>query len=135
MSQRPTRSISDTELEILKILWQESRLNVAGVRQELQRQDRSLAYTTVQTLLNRLEEKGYAASEKVGRSFTFFPIVDRKQFLKNNLDDLADRICAGSETPLLMAFAEGRHFSAEDIRHFRQLLDKLEAENEAQSQP
>ncbi len=119
-------SVSDSELEVLKTLWQESHLKVGEIRERLNRDGRTRAYNTVQTLLNRLEAKGFAGSEKVGRAFVFFPKVSQDQFLDHQLEDLADRICEGSQTPLMMALVKKPQFSRNEIQQFRQMLEHLE---------
>ena len=123
---KPVRSVSDSELEILKTLWQFGRLKVGDVRERLNRDGRQRAYNTVQTLLNRLEAKGYVGSSKQGRAFVFYANVSQTQYLSGHLKNLADRVCQGSEAPLMLALVEGNRFSREEIRRFRSLLDRLE---------
>ena len=72
-----SRSISDTELTVLKTLWRLGKGAVRDLLADLERQGFSWAYTTVQTLLNRLEQKGYVSSEKVGRAYEFRVVVTR----------------------------------------------------------
>ncbi|MEO8658785.1 MAG: BlaI/MecI/CopY family transcriptional regulator [Bryobacteraceae bacterium] len=64
------------ELECLKVLWTLREGNVHEVRQVLSER-RSLAYTTVMTLLERLVRKGGVSRRKVGRSFVYAPLLDR----------------------------------------------------------
>ena len=126
MSPQP-RSISDTELEILKALWDLEQGTVRDVRKHLHALDREWAYTTVQTLLNRLQEKGFCESRKQGRAFVFRPTVSRDDLVGQSLDQLADRVCDGAALPLLLSLVNRKDFSAKDIRRFRKLLDDLEA--------
>ena len=62
------RTVTDTELEILKALWKLGEGSVRQVLAELAPMGRDWAYTTAQTMLTRLQEKGIVASEKRGRS-------------------------------------------------------------------
>ena len=57
-------SLGDNELDLLKMLWEHGPGTVRTVNEVLQRQGRRWAYTTVLTLLSRLEAKGYATSDK-----------------------------------------------------------------------
>ena len=123
-------SISDSELDILKALWNEHPLKVGDVRERLNTSGRSWAYNTVQTLLNRLEAKGFVNSQKAGRAYVFSPAISQNQFLDNRLTDLAEKICEGSQTPLMMALVQKQKFTRSEIDEFRQMLDRLEEEEE-----
>ena len=96
----------------------------------LRSRQRSWAYTTVQTLLHRLQVKGYVASEKRGRAFVFTSVVSREQLLDHQLDEMAKRVCEGSSTPLMLTLVQGSRFSTEEIREFRELLDRLEGQTD-----
>ena len=120
------RSVSDGELDLLKVMWEEGRVKVSELRDHLTSMGRSWAYNTVQTLLTRLESKGFVGSEKQGRANVYFPLVSRYQFIGNHLTDLADKVCEGSQTPLVMALVKGNRFSRDEIKAFRDLLDTLD---------
>lgn len=118
-------TISDAELDVLKVLWQHGPSTVRDVNERLETQNRSWAYNTVLTLLSRLRDKGYVRSEKQGMAHVFEPIVSREKLLQQRLADLTDRVCDGTASPLLHALVEGHRFSPDEIKHFRQLLDEL----------
>lgn len=123
---RGARAVSDGELDLLKVMWEEGRLKVSELRDHLPTMGRTWAYNTVQTLLTRLESKGFVGSEKMGRANVYFPLVSRNQFIGNHLTDLADKVCEGSQTPLVMALVKGNSFSPDEIKAFRDLLDTLD---------
>jgi BlaI family transcriptional regulator, penicillinase repressor len=123
----PRRSISETELDILKVLWEHGPGTVREVNALLRRQGRRWAYTTVLTLLQRLEAKGVVTSDKSGVAHVFRPAVTRQKLLRQRLKDLANQLCEGTATPLVQALVEGQRFTAEEISHFRQLLDEVES--------
>jgi predicted transcriptional regulator len=56
----------------------------------------------------------------------FRPAVTRDDFLRRRLTDLADQVCEGTASPLILALVEGGRFTADDIDQFRRLLDRLE---------
>jgi BlaI family penicillinase repressor len=119
-------TVSDAELDVLKSLWEHGPATVRQVEARLRRRKRRWAYTTVLTLLSRLREKGYVASDTTGTAHIFRPAVSRDQLLRHGLSELADRICDGTASPLVHALVKGRRFSADEIAHFRKLLDELE---------
>jgi BlaI family penicillinase repressor len=120
------RLVTDTELEVLKALWDLGEGTVRDVLERLGPQGRGWAYTTAQTLLVRLQEKGCIASEKRGRAFVFRPLFTRDQLLGKSLDDLAARVCDGKAMPLLLNLVQSSRFSRRDLKRFRELLDELE---------
>ena len=126
-SNPPT--VSDAELDVLKVLWDRGPATVRQVEAHLRRRKRRWAYNTVLTLLSRLREKGCVASDAgAGGSaaHVFRATISRDQLLRHGLSELADRICDGTASPLVHALVEGRKFSPEEIAHFRRLLDELE---------
>ena len=126
-------SITETELDVLKALWENGPGTVRVINDQLRRQGRRWAYTTVLTLLQRLEAKGYVISDKSGMAHIFRPAVTRDKLLRQRLKDLANQLCEGTATPLVLALVEGQRFTAEEISQFRQLLDQLEGKKKSPS--
>jgi predicted transcriptional regulator len=119
--------VSDAELEVLKELWAEGPATVRGVAAALRKRRRRLAYNTVLTLLSRLRDKGYVAADRRDTAHLFRAVVTRDELLGSSLSALADRICDGTASPLVLALVKGQKFSADEIAHFRRLLDDLGA--------
>jgi len=117
--------VSDAELEVLKVLWAAGPVTVRDVAAALRRQRRRLAYNTVLTLLSRLREKGYVAADRRGTAHLFRAVATRDDLLGSSLAALADRVCDGTASPLVHALVRGRRFTADEIAHFRKLLDDL----------
>ena len=117
--------VSDTELEVLKVLWATGPATVRDVAAALRKQRRRLAYNTVLTLLSRLRDKGYVTADRRDTAHLFRAAVTRDDLLGSSLAALADRVCDGTASPLVLALVRGQHFSAEEIAHFRKLLDDL----------
>lgn len=122
----PAVPVPETELEVLKVLWSLGSGTVHQVRDALAEAGGKRAYTTVQTLLVRLEQKGVVSSRKQGRAFVFEPKVTRDEFLGDHLHDLAEKVCEGEAVPLVLSLFQGRRFDADQIARFRELLDELQ---------
>ena len=120
--------ISDTEKAVLKVLWDMGQGTVREVLAALNDQGHSWAYTTVQTLLTRLMAKGYVSSDRGGSAHVYQASVSRNELLQQRLTDLAETYCEGTASPLVLALVEGSEFTLEEIAQFRELLDKLEAD-------
>lgn len=87
------------ELQCLKVLWMLGEGNVKDVRQVLS-ESRPLAYTTVMTLLDRLQRKGGVARRKVGRSFVYQPVLSRESLRRIAVRELVEYFFDGSERAL-----------------------------------
>ena len=117
--------VSDAELEVLKVLWEAGPSTVRDVAGALGRRRRRLAYNTVLTLLSRLRDKGYVAANRRETAHVFRAIVTRDELVGVSLAALVDRVCDGAASPLVHALVRSQQFSAEEIAHFRKLLDDL----------
>jgi predicted transcriptional regulator len=122
-ARRP--AISETELEVLKALWEHGPGTVRELDAVLRKQGRRWAYNTVLTLLQRLQDKEYVVSDRSRVAHVFRAAVSREELLQRRLKDLADQLCAGTASPLVLALVEGHSFTAEEIEQFRRLLDQL----------
>jgi predicted transcriptional regulator len=118
--------VSDAELEVLKVLWSAGPSTVRDVAAALRRQKRRLAYNTVLTLLSRLREKGFVDADRRDTAHVFRAVVSRDELVGSSLSQLADRICDGTASPLLLALVRDPRLSAADISHLKKLLDELE---------
>jgi BlaI family transcriptional regulator, penicillinase repressor len=119
-------SVSDAELDVLKILWQHGPCTVRDVEAHLRRRRRKWAYTTILTLLSRLREKGHVAADKSGSAHVFRAVATRDRLLREGLSDLADRICDGTASPLVHALVKGSSLTPADIAELRKLLEELD---------
>ena len=114
------------ELEVLKALWDNGPGTVREVNDALRRQRHSWAYTTVQTMLHRLEAKGYVRCEKGKPAHVYAAARLREDVLSRRLQDLADQLCDGVATPLLHALVEGGRFTRDDVDQLRKLINRLD---------
>jgi predicted transcriptional regulator len=95
------------ELECLKVLWTIGEGNVNDVRQRLA-SERTLAYTTVMTVLDRLARKGGVARRKVGRTFTYSPLLSRDSLRRLAIQVLLRDFFDGREEALMDYLRSGQ---------------------------
>lgn len=119
--------MSDAERDVLKTLWEHGPATVREIHQALSRQGRSWAYTTVMTLLQRLEGKGYVACDKSNFAHVFEARVTRDEVVRQQLTNLVSEFCDGEAAPLMLALVSQHRFSQAELEQFRQLIDQLEA--------
>lgn len=115
--------VSDTEMQVLKALWDHGPGTVRELNDELHRRRHRWAYTTVQTLLGRLWTKGYVARDESNMAHIFRTSVTREKLLGWRLKELADEICDGSVVPLMQQLVRSRKWKAADATALRKLLD------------
>ena len=122
MGDRP--GLSEAEREVLKALWGHGAATVRQLNGVLGGRGRSWAYTTVLTLLQRLQAKGYVASDASGSAHVFRAVVSRDELLDQRLRDTADELCDGAAVPLVLALVQGNQFTAEELARLRRLIDE-----------
>ena len=123
-------AISETEFQVLEVLWEHGPATVRQINERLPQ----WAYTTVQTLLARLEKKRYVACDRSGFAHVFRHDVSRDGLLRNRLSELVQKLAGGVATPLVLALVEDHKFSVEDIGHLHELVDRLAAEHQGKSE-
>ena len=131
MPNQPQPSLSETELEVLRVLWRHGPLTAREAGDLLAGRKRRWAYTTVLTLLHRLKAKGYATTDTSNVAHVFRPVVSREKLLRQRLRRLAVDLCDGAASPLISALVADQKFSADEIREFRELLDRLDQPNKS----
>jgi predicted transcriptional regulator len=119
--------LSESEREVLRVLWDRGPGTVREINLELTRRGRRWAYTTVATLLQRLSAKRYAASDPSTVPHVFRAAVTRDEILERRLKDAADELCDGRAAPLVLALVQGGRFSADELARMRSLLDAASA--------
>ena len=116
-------ALSPAETEILRLVWQLDKATVQAVCDKLPAK-RKIAYATVQTLLRRLEKKGYVEHHSQGRAHVFFPAVSRADVIKRSVGDFLDKLFGGDAVPLMQYLAEHGDITAEDLESLKKLTDK-----------
>ena len=114
--------LSRAEAEILSLVWSIGKATVQDVHEALPKA-RKIANATVQTLLRRLEKKGYVARQRHGKAHVFWATVQREEVVDRSVRELAENHFHGDATGLLLYMAERGTLKDEDIARLRLLLD------------
>lgn len=123
MSKKKLRSMSPAETQILRLVWELNEATVQQIR-DLLPSDRKLAYNTVQTLLSRLEQKGYLKHRIEGKAHVYLPAVKQKEVIKTTVGDFLGRLFGGDPKPLVQFLAEDGKIDEEDMNRLRELISK-----------
>jgi BlaI family penicillinase repressor len=121
MKEKKLKSMSPTETEILRLAWELHEATVQQIRDQLP-SDRPLAYNTVQTLLCRLEQKGYLKHHVKGKAHVYLPSVKPREVIKSTVGDFVGRLFGGDPKPLVQFLAEDGKIDEEDIKKLRELV-------------
>lgn len=113
---------TELELEILKILWQQSPLPVREVRDALAAAGRDLAHTTVITTLNVMVRKRYLRRAMQGNACFFAPRITREEASQRMLGDVVHRVFDGSAKAVVLGLFDCAELKAEDLRELRKLI-------------
>jgi len=121
------------ELEIMGAVWTLGSASVREIQEQIPEQKRP-AYTTVQTIIYRLEEKGAVRRvKKVGNAHIFEAIVTRKAAHSRLIDELLN-VFGGSPRALMAQLVETGRLTLEDLRHLENALASLEAKTETSTE-
>ena len=118
--KKPIR-LTRFELEIMHALWEIGSGSVREIQEQLPEKRRP-AYTTVQTIVRRLEEKDAVRRlKKIGNAFIFEPLVTRKSAHHRLINELLESF-GGSARPLMAHLAETGKLSLEDLKELEEML-------------
>jgi predicted transcriptional regulator len=122
MPRRDKNPLTKLELQIMQVIWRRGTSNVTEVQEAL---EQSLAYTTVQTMLNILCRKRKVKRKLHGRAYEYTAAVSEAKASGHALRDLVDRMFGGSSEELVMSLIKTRQI---DPRRIAELTRRLEEE-------
>jgi len=107
----------------MKVVWQ---LETATVRQVYEKllEQRRIAYTTVMTMMNILEQKGYLKKKQDDRAFVYRPSQPKQQVIRSMVREFVNRVFNGSAEPLLVHLVEDQHLSAQDLEDLHKTIQR-----------
>ena len=105
----------------MEVLWSKGRASVAEVLEGLDHRPRP-AFNTVQTMLRILEQKGYIRHDEAGRSFVYYPIVDRSSASRAAVKQVVSRFFNGSAGELAVNLLSNSRLSPEEIATMERMI-------------
>jgi predicted transcriptional regulator len=110
------------ELEALKILWDRGRATVREIYQALKPNGEELAYTTVLSLLQTMEQKGLVGRELVGKAHAYFARVRRDTTFRKLAGSFLDRVFDGAVDQYLVRALESRRPSVAELEELEKMI-------------
>ncbi len=121
MARPRAKELTERELEIMQVFWSDGEASATEVRDALESNGRSLAYTTVATLIRILSEKGFLQQTHDERPFRFAPTRSFEEVSGNMLGDLMQRVFGGSREQLLIRLLDQKKLSKKE----REVLESV----------
>ncbi|MFO1498883.1 MAG: BlaI/MecI/CopY family transcriptional regulator [Verrucomicrobiota bacterium] len=113
--------LGDLQLQIMKILWSRDQATVAEIHQQLQNQ-KELAYTTIATMLRKMEARGLVKHRLDGRSFLYRAAVGEEAVTRGMADHLVERLFAGSLTDVVSHLLNTREVGWDELSELERLI-------------
>jgi BlaI family transcriptional regulator, penicillinase repressor len=121
--RRRSSTLTEQELEIMKIVWERDSSTVRDVYETLLER-RKVAYTTVMTMMKILEQKKYLKKTQVDRAYIYRPTQPKGQVIGAMVKEFVNRVFNGSAQPLLVHLVEESKLSREELEEIAQLRRK-----------
>ena len=121
----PHPTLTPQELAIMKVIWQRETATVREVYETL-REERPIAYTTVMTMMNILEEKKYLKKSRLDRAFVYKPTRPQQQVVGQMVKDFVDRVFDGAASGLLVHLAKDNRLSDDERERIRRIVGEMD---------
>ena len=118
-----SETLTGQELEIMKVIWPLGRATVRDVYDAL-RTRRTVAYTTVQTMMNILESKGHLKKEPGEKAQLYAPVRAQHLVVRSMVREFVNRVFDGSARPLLVHLLKEKGLTERERKQLQRLLDK-----------
>jgi BlaI family penicillinase repressor len=124
MAKRPL-SIPDSELDVLKVLWDRGQATVREVLETLRSAGRQWSYATVATLLDRLETKGVVTSDRSELAFVYRPVISNLEVRQKRVSSLVDKLYQGEPGLLVLHLLKSHPLAPDQAKEVRALLEDM----------
>jgi predicted transcriptional regulator len=123
MRRMKVHRLGRQQLAIMQVLWERGEATVAEVHGALGGSS-ELAYTTVATMLRKMEVKGLVGHRAEGRTFVYRPVVRSETVTRSMADDLLDRLFAGSLSEMVSHLLTDREVSRDELARLERLIEE-----------
>jgi predicted transcriptional regulator len=127
MAKRPP-SIPDSELDVLKVLWDLGQATVREALETLRSAGRQWSYATVATLLDRLESKGLVTSDRRELAFVYRPVISTQEVRQKRVNSLVDKLYQGEPGLLVLHLLKSHPLDPTQAKEVRAVLDEMVGE-------
>jgi BlaI family penicillinase repressor len=122
MTHQQTYRLGDLQLRIMRVLWKSGPASVAEVKRQLG--GNRLAYTTVATMLRKMEDRGLLRHGQTGRRFIYVPAVTAEEVTRSMADDLVERLFEGNLADTVAHLLETREVGHKELAELERLIQQ-----------
>ena len=122
MDESDEYRLGDLQLQMMKVLWSRGPCTVAEVREHLP--DASHAYTTIATMLRKMENRGLVRHRRQDRRFIYQAVVTEDEVTRSMAHDLVDRLFEGSLAGTMSHLLTTRQVSRDELAELEQLIEQ-----------
>lgn len=134
MAKRPL-NIPDSELDVLKVLWERGQATVREVLETLRSAGRQWSYATVATLLDRLETKGVVTSDRSELAFVYKPVISNQEVRQKRVNNLVDKLYQGEPGLLVLHLLKSHPLDPRQAKEVRNLLEEMSGDKASKKKP
>lgn len=116
-------SISDSELEIMKIIWEKPGITANCIAEELEDKT-EWKQATIKTLINRLLNKGGIRFNKTGKEYYYYPLIDKNDYVTEESKSFLKKMFDGSINSMLLNYVKNVKLSEKDLEELQNILKK-----------
>jgi predicted transcriptional regulator len=116
-----SKLLTETELELMTILWRLKEGSVAEVIEQLPK-ERDLAYTSVSTIMRILEQKGALKTRKEGRGHIYIPSLKKNDYEAKTVKHVVDRVFDGTPVALVRQLLDSGNLNSKDLEELKKLI-------------
>lgn len=118
--------IPNSELAVMELLWRHGRLSARQILEHLYPDSARSQHGAVQSLLQRLMQKGFVVRDRDVGVYLFSAVPSREGYASDRLDALAGRLTGGSVVPIITQLLEADRLPKEEIERLRRILEEWE---------
>lgn len=122
-------ALSELQITLMRVLWRNGETSVSDVAAALA-EERGLKYTTVATLLSRLEKRGVVKQRREGRQLVYRALVSEPQVRRSMVADLIGSLFGGDAKELVAHLVSESDIAPGDLERVRKRLAKTERRGE-----
>ena len=125
MARKKSTQLTDSEQRIMEILWKKEQASVREIADALS-EEKTTAYTTVQTMCKILADKGYADFHKKGKAFIYRPKITKNDARKGALTSLLNKFFGGSPEVLAQHLMQETDIELDDLAALQKQIDRAD---------
>lgn len=116
------KELTKAELQIMQILWTKEKAFVNEIREEIS--EPRPAYNTISTVLRVLVEKDFVAYQSFGKTYQYYPLVNREDYMERYMSNVVNNFFSGSVKAVVSFFAKKEELSEEEINEIIDILNE-----------